>query len=174
MSGQGAAALRTIELDERLGGTPVQVAAPHHQQAWPGAGGPGQGAHSLHRHVWGQDVHFPGKERVHIKDLILQPAFDFYQGGHASSFDGEEGVSTGIPESYLLQVSPSLPHTSRCGATASCAARPSRRPSPPPASTPTTASSWLRRLRFGGNRRFPQSMSSISGHCMVREGIYWR
>ena len=80
-SGQGAAALRTIELDQRLGGTPVQVPAHCHMLVgfpatliywnwqWSklfvncivlGARGAGQGANTLHRHVWRQDDRFPG------------------------------------------------------------------------------------------------------------------
>jgi len=70
---QGAAALRTIELDERLGGTPVQVRV------------------------------VQGKEPTHFT-AMFGGKMSIFQGGHASSFDGEEGASTGIPESYLLQV----------------------------------------------------------------------
>jgi len=70
---QGAAALRTIELDQRLGGTPVQVRV------------------------------VQGKEPTHFT-AMFGGKMTVFQGGHASSFDGEEGQDVGIPQSYLLQV----------------------------------------------------------------------
>jgi len=70
---QGAAALRTIELDQRLGGTPVQVRV------------------------------VQGKEPTHFT-AMFGGKMTVFQGGHASSFDGDEGQDVGIPQSYLLQV----------------------------------------------------------------------
>ena len=70
---QGAAALRTIELDQRLGGTPVQVRV------------------------------VQGKEPTHFT-AMFGGKMTVFQGGHASSSDGEEGQDVGIPQSYLLQV----------------------------------------------------------------------
>ena len=63
---QGAAALRTIELDQRLGGTPVQV--DHHISKslnsiygnLSGASGAREGANPLHSNVWRQDDRLPG------------------------------------------------------------------------------------------------------------------
>ena len=98
---QGAAALRTIELDQRLGGTPVQVESlmlmatctqvrvvqgkePTHFTAMFG----------------GKMTVFQVRIALHIFSLASSPC----QGGHASSFDGEEGQDVGIPQSYLLQV----------------------------------------------------------------------
>ena len=66
-----------------------------------GARGAGQGANTLHRHVWRQDDRLPGAQdhqHFFVGTRILS------QGGHASSFDGEEGQNIGIPDSYLLQV----------------------------------------------------------------------
>ena len=88
---QGAAALRTIELDQRLGGTPVQVRVV-------------QGKEPTHFTAM-----FGGKMtvfQVRIALNIFSPALSSSpcQGGHASSFDGEEGQDVGIPQSYLLQV----------------------------------------------------------------------
>lgn len=70
---QGAAALRTVELDDRLGGRPVQVRVVQGQEP----------PHFL--------AMFGGKMTI-------------FAGGKASAFDGANGVSTGIPETYLLQV----------------------------------------------------------------------
>ena len=42
--------------------------------------------------------------QVRIALHIFSPASSPCQGGHASSFDGEEGQDVGIPQSYLLQV----------------------------------------------------------------------
>ena len=44
--------------------------------------------------------------QVRIALNIFSPALSSSpcQGGHASSFDGEEGQDVGIPQSYLLQV----------------------------------------------------------------------
>jgi len=69
----GAAALRTTELDDRLGGFPVQVRV------------------------------VEGKEPAHFL-AIFGGKMTIFQGGRASSFDGDEAVDTGIPSSYLLQV----------------------------------------------------------------------
>ena len=86
---QGAAALRTIELDQRLGGTPVQVRVV-------------QGKEPTHFTAMfgGKMTVFQVRIALHIFSLSSFPC----QGGHASSFDGEEGQDVGIPQSYLLQV----------------------------------------------------------------------
>jgi len=70
---QGTAALRTIELDDRLGGFPVQVRV------------------------------VQGKEPLHFMSMF-GGQMTIFQGGKASSFDGEEAADVGIPASYLLQV----------------------------------------------------------------------
>ena len=100
---QGAAALRTIELDQRLGGTPVQVESLMLMTTC-----------TQVRVVQGKEpTHFTamfgGKMtvfQVRIALHIFSPALSSSpcQGGHASSFDGEEGQDVGIPQSYLLQV----------------------------------------------------------------------
>ena len=100
---QGAAALRTIELDQRLGGTPVQVESLMLMTTC-----------TQVRVVQGKEpTHFTamfgGKMtvfQVRIALNIFSPALSSSpcQGGHASSFDGEEGQDVGIPQSYLLQV----------------------------------------------------------------------
>ena len=90
-----------------------------------GSGGARQRANPLHRHVWRQDDNLPGKKIFQVEQLItfLQsvariPHIPFHhrceylsnQGGHASSFDGEEGQDVGIPPSYLLQVGDHVQH----------------------------------------------------------------
>ena len=100
---QGAAALRTIELDQRLGGTPVQVESLMLVTTC-----------TQVRVVQGKEptpftAMFGGKMtvfQVRIALNIFSPALPSSpcQGGHASSFDGEEGQDVGIPQSYLLQV----------------------------------------------------------------------
>ena len=64
---QGAAALRTIELDQRLGGTPVQVKIKS-QKVYignpSGASGARKGANPLHSNVWRQDDRLPGGTKL--------------------------------------------------------------------------------------------------------------
>jgi len=69
----GAAALRTVELDDRLGGLPVQVRV------------------------------VQGKEPAHFL-AMFGGKMTIFQGGRASSFDGDDAADVGIPSKYLLQV----------------------------------------------------------------------
>lgn len=77
---QGTAALKAVELDDRLGGAPVQVRV------------------------------VQGKEPPHFL-AMFQGKLVIFQGGLASSFDGEAGHDVEAGDTYMLQVHGRTPMT---------------------------------------------------------------